>query len=49
VIAWSNSEMNAAEFIQSFKSELASLEKQVVEIVKPIIETNTSHTSLPNL
>ncbi len=38
--AWTNININGVEFISILKSELASLEKQVVEIIKPIVETN---------
>jgi hypothetical protein len=45
VATWGNTDINNGEFIEKFKSELASLEKQVVEIVK----TNTSSMSLTKL
>ncbi|CAF3185677.1 unnamed protein product [Rotaria socialis] len=47
--AWSNTNMTSVEFMGKFKSELESLEKQVIEIVKPVIETSTSPTSFSNL
>jgi hypothetical protein len=35
--------------MEKFKAELTALEKQVIEIVKPVVETNTSSASFPNL
>ncbi|CAF1430234.1 unnamed protein product [Rotaria magnacalcarata] len=46
---WSNTNMPSVEFIGKFKSELESLEKQVIEIVKPVVETSTNPTSFSNL
>ncbi len=49
VSVWRSTDLNHMEFITKFKSELTFLEKQVVDIVKPMIETNTTTTLFSNL